>query len=63
MSLTILDPTNEAVPVERQVTPRPETVKGKIAFLDISKNREVFFLIDYRKRLSSAYRRSRLHVI
>ena len=39
MSLTILDPTNEAVPVERQVTPRPETVKGKIAFLDISKNR------------------------
>ena len=39
MSLTILDPTNETVPVERQVTPRPETVKGKIAFLDISKNR------------------------
>ena len=39
MSLTILDPTNEAVPVERQVSPRPETVKGKIAFLDISKNR------------------------
>ena len=39
MSLTILDPTNEAVPVERQVSPRPKTVKGKIAFLDISKNR------------------------
>ena len=39
MSLTILDPTNETVPVERQVTPRPETVKGKIAFLDISKSR------------------------
>jgi hypothetical protein len=39
MSLTILDPTNEAVPVERQVTPRPATVKGKVAFLDISKTR------------------------
>ena len=39
MSLTILDPTKEAVPVERQISPRPETVKGKIAFLDISKNR------------------------
>ena len=39
MSLRILDPTNETAPVERQVTPRPETVKGKIAFLDISKSR------------------------
>lgn len=39
MSLTILDPTNEAVPVERQITPRPEVVQGKVAFLDISKPR------------------------
>ena len=27
MAVTILDPTNEAVPVERQITPRPEEVK------------------------------------
>ena len=39
MAVTILDPTNEAVPVERQITPRPEEVKGKVAFLDISKPR------------------------
>ena len=26
MAVTILDPTNEAVPVERQITPRPEAV-------------------------------------
>ena len=39
MAVTILDPTNEAVPVERQITPRPEVVKGKVAFLDISKPR------------------------
>ena len=39
MALTILDPTNEAVPLERKITPRPEAIKGKVAFLDISKPR------------------------
>ena len=39
MALTILDPTNEAVPLERKITPRPEVIKGKVAFLDISKPR------------------------
>ena len=29
MALTILDPTNEAVPLERKITPRPEVIKGK----------------------------------
>ena len=37
MALTILDPTNEAVPLERKITPRPDVIKGKVAFLDISK--------------------------
>ena len=37
--VTILDPTDERVPVERQVTPRPGAVTGKVALLDISKPR------------------------
>ena len=39
MTVTILDPTNEAVPVERQITPRPDVLQGRVAFLDISKPR------------------------
>ncbi len=37
MTLILLDPTNEDVPVAREITPRPASVKGRIAFLDISK--------------------------
>ena len=37
--LTIMDPTNESVPVARQITPRPEQIKGRVALLDISKPR------------------------
>ena len=36
---TILDPTDERVPVERAITPRPAHITGKVAFLDISKPR------------------------
>ncbi len=36
---TILDPTDERVPVERTITPRPAAISGKLAFLDISKPR------------------------
>ena len=36
---TILDPTDERVPVERTITPRPESIKGAVALLDISKPR------------------------
>ena len=39
MNLMILDPTNETVPVERQISERPKTLTGKVAFLDISKPR------------------------
>ncbi len=34
---TILDPTDERVPVERQLTPRPGEITGSVALLDISK--------------------------
>ncbi len=36
---TILDPTDERVPVARQLTPRSDTVTGNVALLDISKPR------------------------
>ena len=36
---TILDPTDERVPVEREITPRPASISGSVAFLDISKPR------------------------
>lgn len=35
----ILDPTDERVPVVRQITPRPSELKGRVSFLDISKPR------------------------
>ena len=36
---TILDPTDERVPVERTITPRSGAITGNVAFLDISKPR------------------------
>ena len=36
---TILDPTDERVPVRRTLTKRPEAVSGTVALLDISKPR------------------------
>lgn len=36
---TILDPTDERVPVRRTLTPRPEAIAGTVALLDISKPR------------------------
>ena len=36
---TILDPTDERVPVARQITPRTGTLSGVIGLLDISKPR------------------------
>lgn len=35
----ILDPTDERVPVARQLTPRTGELKGRVSFLDISKPR------------------------
>ncbi len=36
---TILDPTDERVPVQRSLTRRPEAISGTVALLDISKPR------------------------
>ena len=36
---TILDPTDERVPVTRQLTPRTGEISGRLALLDISKPR------------------------
>ena len=36
---TIMDPTDERVPVARQITPRLGAVTGSVALLDISKPR------------------------
>ncbi len=35
----ILDPTDERVPVERAITPRPKSITGAVALLDIAKPR------------------------
>jgi hypothetical protein len=37
--VTILDPTDERVPIRREISPRPESISGNIALLDISKPR------------------------
>jgi hypothetical protein len=37
--VTILDPTDERVPVARQITARPRQITGNVALLDISKPR------------------------
>ena len=51
---TILDPTNERVPVARQLTPRPEYITGNVAFLDISKPRGNILLDRLESRLAKA---------
>lgn len=39
MSIVILDPTDERVPIRRTLTPRPEAISGTVALLDIGKPR------------------------
>jgi len=48
---TILDPTDERVPVARQPTPRPMTITGSVALLDISKPRGNILLDQFEARL------------
>jgi hypothetical protein len=38
-AMQILDPTDERVPIQRELTPRPEQISGRVALLDISKPR------------------------
>lgn len=49
---TILDPTDERVPVERTLTPRTGEISGNVAFLDISKPRGNVLLDRLQARLS-----------
>jgi len=44
MALTVLDPTDERQPVERQVAARPKRLTGTVALLDIVKPRGDVFL-------------------
>lgn len=49
---TILDPTDERVPVARQLTPRSDTITGNVALLDISKPRGNVLLDQLELRLA-----------
>ena len=49
---TILDPTDERIPVQRHVTPRPSVISGCVALLDISKPRGDVLLDRLAERLS-----------
>lgn len=49
---TIMDPTDERVPVARQITPRTGEISGRLAFLDISKPRGNVLLDRLEARLS-----------
>ena len=48
---TILDPTDERVPVARSITPRRGTVTGSVALLDIAKPRGNILLDRLQERL------------
>ncbi len=48
---TILDPTNERMPIARQLTPRSGAISGTVAFLDISKPRGNVLLDRLEERL------------
>jgi hypothetical protein len=50
---TILDPTDERVPVERQVTKRTGSLTGVIGMLDISKPRGNIMLDELEKLLAA----------
>ena len=49
---TILDPTDERVPVVRSVTRRPAAVSGNVALLDIAKPRGNVLLDRLEQRLA-----------
>ena len=49
---TILDPTDERVPVARRITPRPAAIGGNVALLDIAKPRGNVLLDRLQTRLA-----------
>ncbi|MXV92364.1 MAG: hypothetical protein F4Y70_07165 [Chloroflexi bacterium] len=51
---TLLDPTNEAQPAQRQALPRPQSLAGKrVGLLDISKPRGDVFLDQLETKLGA----------
>ncbi len=52
---TILDPTDERVPVARQITPRTASSPGVIGLLDISKPRGNVLLDELERLLAARY--------
>lgn len=50
--LTILDPTDERVPIERRITPRTGQLSGVIGLLDIRKPRGDVLLDELAKLIS-----------
>jgi len=52
---TILDPTDERVPVTRQITPRTGEISGVIGLLDISKPRGNVLLDELERLLAGRY--------
>jgi hypothetical protein len=48
---TILDPTDERVPIRRNLAARPESLSGTVALLDISKPRGDVFIDQLEVRL------------
>jgi hypothetical protein len=48
---TILDPTDERVPIRRSLAARPESLSGAVALLDISKPRGDVFIDQLEVRL------------
>ena len=49
--VTILDPTDERVPVRRALTPRPEAISGVVGLLNISKPRGEVLIAQLEGRL------------
>jgi len=49
--VTILDPTDERVPIARSLARRPEAISGRVALLDISKPRGDVFVARLEERL------------
>ncbi len=52
---TILDPTDERVPVERQITPRTGDITGVLGLLDIRKPRGDVLLDELQALLAARY--------
>ncbi len=49
----IVDPTDERVPVQRQLAPRPETLQGTVGLLNISKPRGDILIARLQERLEA----------